>query len=163
MIFEIIAVAASIMAMGTLEASAAGSGEQGSDSYTIEYVTTWTDTMPLGDKAIRLSKSEGVSKNDAGHPMFDNMGARCFSLSETVSGVISAHGDCAQTDKNGDQIYSSFEIKGAAGTLTFVGGTGKYSGITGTGDFTRQVIRSPDGRLMSLVREKANWTLPVHS
>ncbi len=163
MIFRVITVATSILALGTLAASAAGAGEQGTDSYTIAYVTTWTDTMPLGDRTIRISESDGISKNDAGHPMFDNMGVRCFSLSETVSGVPSAHGYCTHTDKDGDLIFTTYELKGAAGTHTFVGGTGKYSGITGTADFTRQVVRSPDGRSLIIVHEQANWKLPVHS
>jgi hypothetical protein len=160
MILRIVAIVTSIMALSALGASAAGSGEQGSDSYTITYVGTWADTMPLGDRTIRLSESAGISRNDAGHPMFDNMGVRCLGLYETVSGVLSAHGACSHTDKNGDQIYSTYEIKGPAGTHTFVGGTGKYSGITGTADFTRQVVRSPDGRALVIVHEKANWKLP---
>jgi hypothetical protein len=67
------------------------------------------------------------------------------------------------TDKEGDLIFTTYEIKGAAGTHNFVGGTGKYSGITGTADFTLQRVRSPDGRLLSVVHEKANWKLPGHS
>src|ERR1700739_4314502 len=99
MILRIIAVVTSIMALGALGASAAGSGEQGSDSYTVVFVATRTDTMPLGDRTVSLREIEGISTNDAGHPMFNNMGLRCFSLSETVSGVNSAHGDCTFTDK----------------------------------------------------------------
>ena len=69
-------------------------------------------------------------------------------------------GTCAETDNDGDEIYSTFQFKGSGGTHTFVGGTGKYAGLSGTADFTAQSVKSPDGRGMVIVRHKATWQRP---
>jgi hypothetical protein len=157
MFLRIATVAASIMTCSALAASAAGTGEHGTDAFTVAYVTTWSDTMPLGSQTARLYESDGVSTNDAGRPMFNNMGVHCFGLGETVAGVYSGQGNCAHTDKDGDKIFDKFAVNGPAGTFTVIGGTGKYSGLTGTGSFTRQMVQSPDGHVLSLVHEKVDW------
>ena len=51
--------------------------------------------------------------------------------------------------------------KSAKGTITFVGGTGKFVGITGTGEFTRHSLRAPaKGVFASFSVSKASWKLP---
>jgi hypothetical protein len=43
----------------------------------------------------------------------------------------------------------------------FVGGTGKYQGITGSADYTFQPVKVPEGaRPMTIVPHKATWKLP---
>lgn len=157
MILRIAMVAASIMTCSMLAARAAGTGEHGSDTYTVAYVTTWSDAMQLGGQTTRLWEADGISTNNAGRPMFDDMGVHCFGLGQTISGVFSARGNCTHTDKDGNKIFEKFEINGPTGTVTFIGGTGKYQGITGTGSFTRQLVQSPDGHVLSLAHEKVDW------
>jgi hypothetical protein len=51
--------------------------------------------------------------------------------------------------------------KSAKGTTTIVGGTGKFVGITGTGEFTRHSLRSPaKGVFGSFAITKVSWKLP---
>jgi len=51
--------------------------------------------------------------------------------------------------------------KGAKGTATIVGGTGKYEGITGTAEFTRISLRPPEGgHFASFSISNISWKLP---
>ena len=51
--------------------------------------------------------------------------------------------------------------KSGKGILKFVGGTGKFVGITGTGEFTRHALRAPaKGVFASFAVAKSSWKLP---
>jgi hypothetical protein len=73
--------------------------------------------------------------------------AEAIVLNDSVTGMV---GRAVWTDERGDQAYS--ELKGE-GTATgnkivgnFLGGTGRYSGATGTYEFSwRFVLESEDG------------------
>jgi hypothetical protein len=74
-------------------------------------------------------------------------GAEALVLSDTATGTV---GRAVWTDERGDQVYS--ELKGdgtATGNRivgTFLGGTGRYSGATGTYQFSWQfVLETDDG------------------
>jgi hypothetical protein len=73
--------------------------------------------------------------------------AKAIGMSDSLEGM---QGRCVWTDQRGDQLYS--ELKGefvAAGKQiegTFVGGTGRFAGVTGDYSFQWQyVIESEDG------------------
>jgi hypothetical protein len=134
--------------------------KQGTDSYTTTFVTVSRTQMKAGDRTITTSEFVGITRNDNGGPMFSDMGARCLGMSELVGKDSVGQGTCAETDNDGDEIYSTFQFKGSGGTHTFVGGTGKYAGLSGTADFTAQSVKSPDGRGMVIVRHKATWQRP---
>ena len=91
--------------------------------------------------------------------MFNNMGTRCLGMREVGGGEALNRESCIDSDADGDQISSTDEAKGAKGTHVFVGGTGKYAGMSGTADYTSQSVKSPDGRGMTLVIHQSNWTL----
>ena len=93
--------------------------------------------------------------------MFDNMGAHCLSMFEVVSGNRTVHGACNETDSDGDQVFVLWEGKGdQAGTLSLAGGTGKYTQISGTGEYTFQPVKSSDDRSMLVTHHTVRWTLP---
>jgi len=51
--------------------------------------------------------------------------------------------------------------KSAKGTYAYMGGTGKYSGITGGGEFTRLHLQPPSKGMWSATTSfKGNWKLP---
>jgi hypothetical protein len=62
-------------------------------------------------------------------------------------------------DKDGDQVFTTFEAKGAAGSHTLTGGTGKYAGISGKADYTLEPIKAPENLSMIVVPHKATWKL----
>ena len=70
-----------------------------------------------------------------------------FALADSVSGMT---GRAVWTDQHGDRVFSELRgggpAKGSHVTGTFVGGTGRYAGATGTYEFTWQyVMAAEDG------------------
>jgi hypothetical protein len=68
-------------------------------------------------------------------------------FSDTATGLV---GRAAWTDEHGDQAYSELQGQGTATsnkiTGTFVGGTGRYSGASGSYEFSwRFVLENEDG------------------
>ncbi len=75
--------------------------------------------------------------------------AKVIGLSDSLAGM---QGRCVWTDENGDKVYS--ELKGewvGTGnriTGTFLGGTGRFAGLTGDYSFKWEyVVESEDGAL----------------
>ena len=70
------------------------------------------------------------------------------------------------TDPDGDKVFATWKGSGnlgkdAKGTYTYVGGTGKYEGITGGGEFTRSGLQPPSkGVWAAITLFKGNWKLP---
>ena len=73
--------------------------------------------------------------------------AEAIALGDTATGVV---GRAVWTDERGDQAWSEFRGDGTATGAriagTFIGGTGRYTGATGTYEFTWQyVLEAEDG------------------
>ena len=73
--------------------------------------------------------------------------AEAIVLNDSATGMV---GRAVWTDEHGDQAYSELRGEGTATgnriVGTFIGGTGRYSGATGTYEFSwRFVLESEDG------------------
>lgn len=82
-------------------------------------------------------------------PLRPGVGFRSEAIvfSDTATGLV---GRAVWTDEHGDQAYSELRGEGTADnnkiTGTFVGGTGRYSGATGSYEFSwRFVLENEDG------------------
>lgn len=150
--------------MLTAVASAADLPRQGDDAYTTDYVVTSAKPLKLADRTASLVEFSGVSRNDQGSGMFHRLGVRCIGLHESGSPQAVSRGACTETDADGDQIFSTYESRIAngkpAGAHVFVGGTGKYAGMTGRADYSFVPIKSSDGTVMFSVAHRASWKLP---
>jgi hypothetical protein len=72
-----------------------------------------------------------------------------IALSDSATGLV---GRAVWTDERGDQAFSELRGEGTAArnriTGTFVGGTGRYAGATGSYEFSWQyVVASDDGTI----------------
>ena len=56
------------------------------------------------------------------------MSVRCLYHWSVVGEINHVNGSCVHTDKDGDNVFATFDDK----TTILIGGTGKYKGITGT-------------------------------
>jgi len=91
--------------------------------------------------------------------------AEAIVLNDSATGMV---GRAVWTDERGDQAYS--ELRGEGTTTgnrivgTFVGGTGRYSGATGTYEFSwRFVLESEDGTVQgqsSGLKGRVRFELP---
>jgi hypothetical protein len=103
---------------------------------------------------------DGVTRNDTGGAMFDNFGFRCVGNVESIGSARTGHGVCTYTDKDGDQILQTYDQQGSAGGVTLVSGSGKFAGISGTGEWT--TVASPssdDKRPRAVVAHKVHWKI----
>jgi hypothetical protein len=73
--------------------------------------------------------------------------AQAIGMSDSLSGM---QGRCVWTDEHGDKLYSELkgEVVGAGNRIvgTFLGGTGRFAGVTGEYSFQWEyVVESEDG------------------
>ena len=119
----------------------------------LDFQGTWTavgirNSMHLsGDRRASISIFNG-SLVLAG-PSRPGLGFRSEAIlfSDTATGMV---GRAVWTDETGDQAYSELRGEGTADnnkiTGTFVGGTGRYSGVIGTYEFSwRFVLQNEEG------------------
>jgi hypothetical protein len=90
------------------------------------------------------------------------MSVRCLQHQSLVGEAFHLNGSCVETDKDGDNVFTTFDDK----NHYLMGGTGKYKGITGTIPYTyvdlhdtvggRQAkYRQPQGHLGDQITEAA--------
>jgi hypothetical protein len=145
----------------TSGAHAAEFPKEGTATYTTYYVGTAATPMKMGDRMVAIYESSGITRNDAGEAAFNDMGTRCVGMREANGATVVNRGSCIDVDKDGDQVFSTYEADAKAGRHTFVGGTGKYQGLTGTADYTFVPVKVPEGaKNMTIVQHKATWKMP---
>jgi hypothetical protein len=66
------------------------------------------------------------------------------------------NGSCVETDKDGDNVFTTFDDK----NHYVMGGTGKYKGITGTAAYTIVLLHdAAGGRPALIANHKAKWEI----
>jgi hypothetical protein len=138
--------------------------KEGTDSFTnIWMETSPTSPIKVGDRTLGTYEISGVHRSDNGDAMITNMGMRCLGIYEIAgTGPEREHGGCIYADKDGDQIMATFERKTATGGIeTLVGGTGKFAGISGTGEWTvlQFPVKADDKLARGIVAKKVHWKL----
>jgi hypothetical protein len=128
----------------------------------VTHIFTFSDrALKMGDRTNIVRELVGISRNDKGSGMFHDLAMRCFGFIDIVDGKPSSIGRCVEVDKDGDQVFSTFENKAGAGAHTLIGGTGKYKGITGQQTFGGvSIVKGPDGVASMVIALKVSWKLP---
>ena len=102
-------------------------------------------SQQLGAKrSVVAGMVSGVMFNDAGEGFMHKSRVDCALFNDVIEGRSNARGTCVVTDAAGDQIYVEWQCAGVMpacpGTERFVGGTGKYAGISGDQTFQGNFI-----------------------
>lgn len=100
-----------------------------------------------------IMEAVGTTRNLKGEEMLDKMSARCVALNVELTDKKYIDGVCVLTDMGGDKIVSTFDTREVdksqpdmnCGTHFIVGGTGKYTGITGKEPFACQAMPTVAG------------------
>ena len=120
-----------------------------------EFEGTWTASgtrrnIPFGpDRRASIAEFNGtLMLAGAGRPAA-GFRAEAIVLNDSATGMV---GRAVWTDERGDQAFSELKGEGSATgnriTGTFVGGTGRYAGVTGGYEFSwRFVLEGEDGRV----------------
>jgi hypothetical protein len=135
--------------------------KEGTDSVTNTWMITSATTLKVGDHSLTIIELSGITRNDAGGPMFNNMGFHCIGTTEITGSAEHGQGACTWTDKDKDQVLDNYESKGGGvGHSTIVAGSGKFAGISGTSEWTVQFpIPADDKFNRGIGSEKIHWKL----
>ena len=103
------------------------------------------DVQEMGTgRSVSAGMVNGVMFNDAGKGFMHKARVDCALMNDVKQGHANASGTCVVTDADGDKIFVEWKCTGpmpaCPGDEKFVGGTGKYSGITGDQKFQGNFI-----------------------
>ena len=135
--------------------------KEGTDSFTNSWLITTSNAMKVGDRTLGTYEVSGVRQNVQGEAKSD-MGMRCLGFYDGGKAPQLEHGACTFTDNDGDEIMATYERKTAEGGIeTLVAGTGKFAGISGTGEWTvlKFPLKADDKQSRGVVSEKVHWKI----
>jgi hypothetical protein len=96
------------------------------------------DMGPVGSNSS--AECTGIVKTRDGSKLLDNLAIRCMEEAKARPEGYAFTGTCIQTDSDGDKIFMTYEGP-ESGTVEWIGGTGKYKDIAGSG--TWSVVDAP--------------------
>jgi hypothetical protein len=133
-------------------------------------VTSGTYTViPLEEGSFVMTFQEkGVMLIDSGKGPFHNASEFCVGVSLFRKGIGSHKGYCVNTAPNGDKWVGEFIMENVKpgptpqkGAYKIVGGTGKFAGIEGGGEYMRYTVQpAAQGTYQGVSKMKGNYKLP---
>jgi len=162
-----LALLSSLVILAAFGSAQAQIAKEGSSSYIIGYSGTYK-TVAMGQERIQITYEVlGLIVSDASDCILQNASLRCIGSYHVIKGAYEDDsGFCVCTRPDGDQLFTSYKASGrlgavGKGTVTYVGGTGKFIGIQGSGEFTRIGVRpAAEGTLQGYNRVKDHYKLP---
>jgi hypothetical protein len=131
------------------------------------FATGTSKAIPMGEERIQLNyEGSGIYISDTEEGFLHNASIHFLGAFHAVKGAFEESGGMVLTAPDGDKAFITYKGSGnlgkdAKGTYTYVGGTGKYTGITGGGEFTRSNLQSASkGVWAATTLFKGNWKLP---
>ncbi len=126
-------------------------------------------SLAMGKERVQITyEIMGVHISDTGEGLLHNASFRALGVIHAVKGIREyARGFMVFNLPDGDQVFMTYEVTGKLGapskaTGTFVGGTGKLTGIEGGGEWISYMVRpAAEGTLQGVAAKiKTNWKLP---
>jgi predicted amidohydrolase len=137
---------------------------EGAGSGTINWSGTFK-TLPMGTE--RLEMHYDVTGSYTGEGPLNNSSCHCLGALHAIKGVFdNDSGFIVCTTPTGDKAFATYKRSGklgapTEGTIEFVGGTGKLTGIEGKGTFTSTVRSVAEGTIRSDTSISIHWKLPA--
>ena len=134
------------LAAACLSSSALAADLPKSGTYTAHFGWTFSgQVQELGaNRVVYVGVLPGVIFNDAGKGFLHKARVDCTLFNDVNQGRANANGSCVVTDADGDKVFLEWKCAGAMpacpGDERFVGGTGKYNGISGSSKFQGNFI-----------------------
>ena len=133
-----------VMLLPTGAALAADLAPEGKIDATWTYVNAPLAMPTDGGQEFMMGEATVILIGKSPGSLLDHMSERCMMSgpNDPKSGAFKLTGRCTYRDGDGDMIFATDEESGASfsdpasGTGKFVGGAGKYAGITGGYDYT---------------------------
>jgi hypothetical protein len=131
------------------------------------FATVTAKALPMGEERLHVTyEGSGIYVSDIEEGFLNNASMHFLGALHAVNGAFEESGFMVSTVPDGDKVFATWKGSGnlgkdAKGTYTYVGGTGKYTGITGGGEFTRSNLQPPSkGVIAAITLFKGNWKLP---
>jgi hypothetical protein len=100
-------------------------------AYQVCHPLAVVDMGPAGSESS--TECNGIVKNLDGQKLPDNLAIRCLEATSARPDGYKYFGACVQTDGDGDKIFMTYEGT-KNGKMKWLGGTGKYKDVDGSGD-----------------------------
>jgi hypothetical protein len=116
------------------------------------------------DREVVANNYISTTVNDAGSGLMHNMAGRCLSISavDKKAKTVEIQGNCTYSDRSGDLVFEGYATPSPqplSGPIKvsgkWLGGTGKYLGLTGEFDITNSGNLSTDGDYTQSAGKKA--------
>ena len=143
--------------------------KEGSGENTSVFAGTFT-ALPMEKERVQMNYEVfGLVPDASPESPIYNTTFHCLGALHAVKGVYeNDSGFCSYTRPDGDIVFLTYKATGALGgrggkgTWTFVGGTGKYVGIQGGGEFDRipGFRSSGKGTFQGMNKSKGQWKIP---
>jgi hypothetical protein len=101
-------------------------------AYTVCHSAAAIDLGEFGSNSSALCT--GIVKTRDGSTPLDNLALRCLEESVARKAGYKFTGTCVETDSDGDKLYLTYEGP-ESGPIEAIGGTGKFKGIKGKGQW----------------------------
>ena len=102
-------------------AAAAEFPKTGSAEYDTYYVDNTLAKIDSGAGTGAIVDTTGITRNVKGEGPCDDMSVRCLYQSTSVGDTFHLNGSCVETDKDGDNVFTTFDDK----NHYLMGGTGE--------------------------------------
>ena len=138
---------------------------------TISSVTSFSGTakrLQIGQEDFQsVYEVTGANITDTDEDLLHNTSYRCLGALHVAKGEFNdSRGFCVLIRPDGDKIFSSYKEVGKLGgiikgTNTFIGGTGKMTGIHGSFEYTATDVRpAAEGTFQGYMKCKGWYKLP---
>ena len=91
------------------------------------------DMGPVGSQSS--AECTGIVRTRDGSKVLDNLAIRCLEEATARPEGYKFFGTCVQTDSDGDKLFMTYEGP-ESGPVEWIGGTGKYNDMVGSGTWT---------------------------
>lgn len=134
-----------------------------------EYKFTWcglakSTMLTAGpDLTIWTDDVGGMVTPDSGFKPFENAALRCMGYHRVMQGKQTVQSACLMTDPQGDTLIGETIVAPDMPPIwTFLGGTGKWQGMSGAGTFQFTAMGKPaaDGAVEFCLTPTGKYTLP---
>ena len=142
--------------------------------FTVNFTSIGIDPIPpvaiADDREMGIASSVMTTTNASGRGLLHNLTGRCLGwyMVDKTSASYEYHGHCNYTDGNGDIIFekADFDFQPLAtvrvGTGKWLGGTGKYSGLTGVFEIrVRPLKPAKTGIVQAIGTKEGRYRLPA--
>jgi hypothetical protein len=139
----------------------------GEETFTITYTNDvpYVKAVDLGEKRVaRIAEHILIARNDAGKGFMHNTAASCIVMFvEDPPKPRQGNGYCTYRDEEGDSIFEHYDYSTAStGKVTVVGGTGKYAGVSCSGEWKKLATpKSPvEGKWQNIGSKTIKCNMP---